>query len=57
MTYSPIDFFHFNKMKIKVQLMLYTNFQPNISRGSGEKADYSCLAILATAAIFYSQSA
>ena len=32
-------------LKIKVQLMLYTKFQPNISSGSGEKVDFSSLAI------------
>ena len=35
--------------------MLYTKFQPNISRDSGAKFDYSGLAILATAANFYSR--
>ena len=32
--------------------MFYTEFQPNISSGSGEKVDFSGLLFLATAAIF-----
>ena len=44
-------------LKIKVQLMLYIKFQPNISRGSVEKVDFSDLANFATAAIFDSQPA
>ena len=32
-------------LKIKMQLMLYTKFQPNIFSGSGAKVDFSGLAI------------
>ena len=32
-------------LKIKVQLMLYTKFQPNILSGSGGKFDFSGLAV------------
>ena len=42
-------------LKIMVQLMLYTKFQPNISSGSGEKIDFSCLAIFSNRAIFDSR--
>ena len=31
--------------EIKVQLMLYTKFQPNISSGSGKKVDFRGLGI------------
>ena len=32
-------------LKIKLQLMLYTKFQPNILSGSGGKVDFTGLAI------------
>ena len=39
-------------LKIKVQLMLYTKFQPNMSSGSGEKVDFSRLAIFSNSVHF-----
>ena len=38
-------FFHFDNSEIKVQLILYTKFQPNILSGSGGNFDFSGLAI------------
>ena len=35
--------------------MLYTKFQPNISSGSGEKVDFSVLAIFSNSSHFLSQ--
>ena len=40
-----IFFFILIILKIKVQLLTYTKFQPNISSGSGGKVDFSGLAI------------
>ena len=35
--------------------MLFTKFQPYIACGSGEKVDFIGLAVLETAAVFYSR--
>ena len=45
MTNSDKVFFILIILKIKVQLILYTKFQPNILSGSGGKFDFSGLAI------------
>ena len=48
----PKIFFILKILKIKVQLMLYTKFQPNISSGSGETVEFSNLAILSNSGQF-----
>ena len=49
---SAIDFFILKFLKIKMQLMLYTKFQPNISSASGEKVDFRGLAIFSNSGHF-----
>ena len=39
-------------LKFKVQLMLYIQFQPNISSGSGEKVDFRGSAISSNGGLF-----
>ena len=46
-------FFFLIVLKIKVQLRLYTNFQPNLSSGSGEKVDFSGFAIFSNCSHFF----
>ena len=45
-------FFVLQILKIKVQLMPYTKFQPHISSGSGEKVDFNGLAIFSNSGHF-----
>ena len=51
---SAADFFILIILKIKVQLVLYPNIQPNISSGSGGKVDFNGLAIFSKSGQFFS---
>ena len=45
-------FFNLIILKIKVPLMLYTKFQPNVPCGFGEKVDFIGLAIFSNSGNF-----
>ena len=47
-----IFFCIFIVLQIKIPLMFYAKFQPNIPIDSGQEVDFSCLSILSSAAFF-----